>query len=65
MKMQPAVVADHVIAFLMITLLRVIAGVAGIQRGAIYSVGAFDNEESDRLVVREFIVEELRRAAQV
>src|SRR5690349_2262508 len=38
MKVQSAVVADHIIAFLMIALLGVITGVAGVERGAINAV---------------------------
>src|SRR5438045_9245646 len=38
MKMQAAVVAHHVIAFLMVALLGVITGVAGVERGAVYAV---------------------------
>src|SRR6059036_4002798 len=56
MKMQAAVVAHHVIAFLMIALLGVITGVAGIERRAINAVRAFEREEAQLAIVSQRVI---------
>ena len=65
MKMQAAVVAHHVIAFLMVALLGVITGVAGIERGAVNAVRTLEHEEAQLAVIGQRVVVKLGRAADL
>src|SRR5581483_11521329 len=64
MKMQAAVVAHHVVAFLMVTLLGVITGVAGVERGAVNAVRTLEREET-HLRAASLVVVKLGGAAQL